>query len=137
MLDAPITLSSYLLIIQRIFMGDFRDLEIWQEAHKLTLKIYQLTSQLPKSEIFGLVSQSRRASVSVESNLVEGNSRYSKKDKIQFFVIARGSLAELKTQLLIIADLYPSLKTECHKLFEQYSTLEKRLNAFITYQRNQ
>jgi len=117
-------------------MGDFRNLEIWQEAHKLTLKIYQLTSQLPKSEIFGLVSQSRRASVSIESNLVEGNSRYSKKDKIQFFVISRGSIAELKTQLLIIADLHPFLKTECNRLFEEYSTLEKRLNAFINHHRN-
>jgi len=117
-------------------MGDFRNLEIWQEAHSLTLKIYRLTSKLPTSEQFGLISQSRRAAVSTESNIVEGDSRYSKKDKIQFFIIARGSIAELKTQLLIIADLFPNLKEEALKIFDEYSTLEKRLNAFITYHRN-
>ena len=69
-------------------MGDFRKLEIWQKAHELTLKIYHSTSKLPKSEQFGLVSQIRRAAVSVESNIAEGDSRYSKKDKIQFFVIS-------------------------------------------------
>ena len=117
-------------------MGDFRNLEIWQEAHVLTLKIYKLSSKLPKSEQFGLVSQTRRAAVSTESNIVEGNSRYSRKDKIQFFVITRGSIAELKAQLLIIADLFPNLKEESLKIFVEYSTLEKRLNAFITYHRN-
>ena len=117
-------------------MGDFRKLEIWQEAHILTLKVYKLTVELPKSEQFGLFSQTRRAAVSVESNIVEGDSRYSKKDKIQFFVIARGSIAELKTQLLIIIDLFPNIREESLKMFKEYSTLEKRLNAFITYHRN-
>ena len=117
-------------------MGDFRDLEVWQEAHELTLEIYKLTAELPKSEQFGLVSQIRRAAVSAESNIVEGDSRYSTKDKIQFFVISRGSIAEVKTQLLIIADLFLALKGESLKIFEEYSILEKRLNAFITYHRN-
>lgn len=56
-------------------MGDFRELEVWQEAHKLTLEIYKLTEKLPRSEQFGLISQIRRASVSVESNIAEGENR--------------------------------------------------------------
>jgi len=116
-------------------MGDFRKLEVWQAAHDLTLRIYKLTSKLPPSEKFGLVPQIRRAAVSVESNLVEGDSRYSYKDKIRFFVISRGSIAEIKTQLLVIKDLYHQLAEDALEIFDDYSTLEKRLNKLISYHR--
>jgi len=116
-------------------MGDFRKLQVWEEAHKLTLKIYKLTSRLPRSEQFGLTSQIRRAAVSVESNIAEGESRYSRGEKIQFFTIARGSIAEIKTQILIIKDIYNNLADKSLDIFEQYSILEKRLNRLIVYHR--
>lgn len=118
-------------------MGDFRKLEVWQEAHGLTLAVYKLTYKLPKSEQFGLIPQIRRASISVESNIAEGENRYSSKDKIQFFIVSRGSIAEVKTQLLIISDLYNNIKDKSLDIFEKYSKLEKRLNSLIAYRRNQ
>lgn len=117
-------------------MGDFRKLEIWQEAHKLTLEIYKLTEKLPKSEQFGLTSHIRKTAISTESNIAEGESRYSRGEKIQFFTIARGSIAEIKTQLLIIRDLYSKLKTEAEEIFDRYSILEKRINSLISYHRS-
>lgn len=117
-------------------MGDFQKLEVWQNSHKLTLEIYKLTDKLPKSEQFGLTSQIRRACISVESNIAEGENRYSSKDKIQFFIVSRGSIAEVKTQLLIIKDLYNTFKNESLGIFEKYGNLEKRLNSLITYRRS-
>ena len=87
-------------------MSDYEKLNVWQKAHKLTLETYMLTKQLPKEELFGLTSQIRRAAVSVESNIAEGESRFSNADKIRFFIDARSSAAEVETQLLIISDLY-------------------------------
>lgn len=71
-------------------MGDFTKLEIWVKAHELTLKVYKLTVKLPKSEMFGLTSQLRRAAVSTESLIAEGESRYTTPDKLKFFIDARG-----------------------------------------------
>ena len=120
---------------EREDMGDFRNLEVWQEAHLLTLEIYKLTSKLPRSEQFGLISQIRRAAVSVESNIAEGESRYSRKEKIQFFVISRGSVAEVKTQLLIIGDLHNQLNNKVSEIFNRLSILEKRMNRLISFHR--
>jgi len=86
-------------------MKSFEDLIVWKKAHELTLKIYKLTSNFPKQELFGLVSQIRRASVSVESNIAEGFSRNTIKERKQFYCISRGSLEEVKCQLIIAKDL--------------------------------
>ena len=83
----------------------FRDLEAWKKGHKLVLEIYRITRDFPKSEIFGLVSQMRRCAVSITSNIAEGFSRNSSKEKIQFYAQARGSLTELQNQLLIARDV--------------------------------
>ncbi len=116
-------------------MGNYENLDIWQKAHKLTIKIYMLTKQLPKVELFGLVSQIRRAAVSVESNIAEGESRFSNADKIRFFIDARGSAAEVETQLLIISDLYAKSSAESLKLREEYTYLSKQINSLISYRR--
>jgi len=116
-------------------MSDYEKLEVWQKAHSLTLKIYMLTKRLPKEEQFGLISQIRRAAISVESNIAEGESRYSKDDKIRFFIDARSSAAEVETQLLLIADLYPHLSDESRDLRSEYKILGKRLNSLISYRR--
>ena len=83
----------------------YRDLIAWQRAKSLALDVYLFTRKFPKDEIYGLTSQMRRAAVSVPSNIAEGKGRYSKKEFLQFLYLARGSLLELETQLLIAHDL--------------------------------
>ena len=77
------------------------DLVVWQESMKLVSLTYSLTKTLPREELFGLVSQMQRAAVSVPSNIAEGAARGSKREFRQFLMIARGSLAELETQILV------------------------------------
>ena len=116
-------------------MSDYEKLKVWQKAHKLTLETYMLTKQLPKEELFGLTSQIRRAAVSVESNIAEGESRFSNADKIRFFIDARSSAAEVETQLLIISDLYVKLSKSAIKLREGYKYLGKQINSLIRFRR--
>lgn len=85
--------------------GTFRDLIAWQKAILLSKAIYRLTNTFPETERFGLVVQMRRAAVSIASNIAEGNARQSLKDYIHLLVIARGSLAELETQLIIAREI--------------------------------
>lgn len=82
-------------------MRGYRDLKVWQLGVEISLAVYDLTELFPKTEIYGLVSQLRRASVSIPSNVAEGNSRGQTKDFIRFLSIARGSVAEVETQLII------------------------------------
>ncbi len=84
----------------------YRDLLVWQESYKLTREVYELTQKLPRYENYGLVSQMRRAAVSVSSNIAEGQQRESRKVFKQFLLIARGSAAELSTQLQLCTDIY-------------------------------
>lgn len=84
----------------------FRDLKVWQKAHELVLLIYKITSTFPSHELYGLVSQMRRAVVSIASNIVEGFRRRSVNESIRFYNIADASLEELKYQLLVSSDLH-------------------------------
>jgi len=86
-------------------MSGYQDLKVWQQGIEITRKVYALTSQFPDNEKFGLVSQLRRCAVSVPSNIAEGHSRESRKELIRFTLIAKGSLAELETQLIISKEL--------------------------------
>ncbi len=83
----------------------FEKLDVWQEARQLAVKIYKTTRNFPEDEKFGLVSQMRRAGISISSNIAEGTSRHSKKDQVRFYEIAYGSLMELLNQLIISCDL--------------------------------
>jgi len=83
----------------------FKDLVAWQEAHRLVLLVYQLTSILPDTEKFGLVTQMRRAAISVPANIAEGFKRRGIQDKIHFYNIAEGSLEELKYFFILCQDL--------------------------------
>ncbi len=84
---------------------DTDKLVVWQKAHELVLNIYKITKDFPKDEQFGLASQIKRAAVSVPCNIVEGKARGSNKDYKRFLLIARGSLEELKYQMLLARDL--------------------------------
>jgi four helix bundle protein len=83
----------------------FKSLLVWQKSYELAIKIYKVTERSPKSEIYGLVSQMRRAAISVPANIAEGYERQYNKEYIQFLTIARGSLGELETYLLLAKDL--------------------------------
>jgi four helix bundle protein len=88
-----------------ILFENFDKLLVWQRAHSLVLKIYEVTNSFPKEEIWGLTSQIRRSAVSVPSNIVEGKARGSRKDFKRFLLIARGSLEEVKYQSLLAKEL--------------------------------
>lgn len=83
----------------------FRDLNSWQAAYSLSLFIYTYTKDFPPSEQYGLTSQLRRAVVSVSSNIAEGFSRNTYKDKLQFYSVALGSLSEVESQMLVAKGL--------------------------------
>jgi four helix bundle protein len=85
--------------------GSYRDLVAWQKSLDLVVEIYRITEHFPKSEIYGLTSQLRRAAVSVPSNIAEGQAHFSKQEFRHFLRHSRGSLAELETQLLIAQKL--------------------------------
>lgn len=87
-------------------METFRKLIVWQKAHVLCLWVYRATSKFPSHELFGLVSQMRRNSQSVPSNLAEGSKRPTIADRKHYNVIAEGSLEELKYQLMLARDLH-------------------------------
>jgi four helix bundle protein len=84
----------------------FEKLEVWKEARELVVWIYTITKEYPAEEKFGLVTQLRRAAVSVVSNLAEGSSRKSAKDQAHFSQIAYSSLLEILTQLILSGDLH-------------------------------
>jgi four helix bundle protein len=84
---------------------NFKDLDVWKEGHNLVIEIYAVTKEFPREEQFGLVSQMRRAAVSITSNIAEGFVRKSYKDKAHFYNMSKGSLAELQDQLLISKDV--------------------------------
>lgn len=86
-------------------INNFTKLIAWQKSHALVLKTYELTKSFPKEEIFGLISQMRRASVSASSNIAEGFGRSTLKDKIHFYSMAKGSVFELQNQFIICKDL--------------------------------
>lgn len=83
----------------------FQDILAWQQAHALVLQVYKLTKGFPKDEMFGLISQIRRAVVSIASNIAEGFKRRSVNDAAHFYNMAQGSLEEVKYQLLLAKDL--------------------------------
>src|SRR3989344_4185938 len=109
----------------------FTDLNAWREAHSLVLDIYQITKQFPREEQFGLTNQIRRAVVSITSNIAEGFSRNSYKEKSQFYSMALGSLTEVQNQLLIARDLKYIAESEFTKFAEKTITVNKLLNGLI------
>lgn len=109
----------------------FKDLRIWQTAHRLVLLVYQVTSRFPEMERFGLVTQMNRSALSITSNIAEGFGRESFKEKVRFYVTAKGSLHELENQLILAHDLnYFSDEVDAHMTHIVTDT-HKLLNAFI------
>jgi four helix bundle protein len=100
--------ADLVITMEYIAMGKIsshKDLIVWRKSVSLASKVYTATAQLPKDERYGLSSQMRRSAVAVASNIAEGAGRSGRGEYIQFLNIARGSLSELETQLLITAEL--------------------------------
>lgn len=109
----------------------FTDLTSWQEAHRLALLIYKATENFPQSEVYGLSSQLKRAASSVTSNIAEGFGRKTKNDREHFFIMAGGSLYEVKSQLLLAKDLKYLTKLDFEKIAEQTNLAHKLLNGLL------
>lgn len=109
----------------------FKDLIAWQYAHALVLGIYKLTKLFPKEEQFGLINQVRRAAVSITSNIAEGFSRSSYKEKAQFYSMSLGSLTEVQSQLMIAKDLGYVTNEDFISIETQTITVSKLLNGLI------
>lgn len=112
-------------------MASFKDLVVWQKSIQLSSEIYRLTASFPPSEQFGLTNQMRRASVSIASNIAEGNGRSTKGECVLFLGHARGSNCELQTQLTIASALGFCGKHE-HEVVENLSAeISRMLNALM------
>jgi len=112
-----------------MYIKSFKELIVWQKAVELVKEIYFTTSKMPKSEIYGLVSQMRRAAVAIPSNIAEGKKRKTKRDYLQFLRIADGSAAELETQIIISKSIFKSVSfTKVENLLEE---IQKMLTVII------
>ena len=112
--------------------GHFR-LDAWKVSRQLVVTVYRLTRGFPKEELFGLTSQLKRASISIPSNIAEGAARSGRREFAQFLNIARGSLSELETQLIIATDLgYLSLDDPVFASIERVSKLLTGLHKTVS-----
>jgi four helix bundle protein len=107
----------------------YKDLLVWQKGIALVKQVYRITSVFPAEEKFGLVSQMRRAAVSIPSNIAEGQARHTKGEFVQFISHAEGSVAELDTQLIIAVQLCYCTQAQADSAFELLTELRRMLNA--------
>ena len=116
---------------QRHKVKTYRDLLVWQKAMQLVTQIYKITKSIPKNEIYGLISQIRRSSVSIPSNIAEGYGRKSTNDYVRYLQISSGSLYELQTQLEICLNLEYLPQKIFDKIYEQSREVERMLSSLI------
>ncbi len=112
-------------------LKSYRDLMVWQKAMELTLEIYRFSSSFPRTEMYGLTSQLRRAGVSVPSNIAEGYGRGSRKEYVQFLCISQGSLKELETQLILAQRLNYGSKMASDSILELSDEVGRMLGSLI------
>lgn len=112
----------------------YSELEVWKEARILVNDVYSTTKGFPKEEIYGLTSQIRRSAISIPSNIAEGCGRQTAKETIHFLHIARGSIYELETQMILASDLN-YIPSGTNTVLEKIERVKKLLNGFINYHR--
>ena len=112
-------------------MGGFRDLKVWQKSKELAVNIYRITQESEISRDFGFKDQIRRAAVSIPSNIAEGDERRSNKDAVRFFYIAKGSLAELETQIEIAFEIGYLSDKIMKELYDSSQKIGKMLGSLI------
>ena len=111
-------------------MGNFRNLQVWQKSHQLTLEVYQVTAGFPREELYGLTSQIRRSCSSIAANVAEGCGRNGEAELARFCSIALGSASELEYHLLLAKDLN-FIKSNDHQRLDQSATEIKRMLAAL------
>ena len=112
-------------------LKNYKELNVWQKAYELCLKIYRITAKFPKEEKYGLTSQVRRSVVSVSSNIAEGYGRKTTLDYVRMLYISYGSVCELETQILLAGDLDFIKKGELGTLKKDIAEIERMLKALI------
>ncbi|MBK7965685.1 MAG: four helix bundle protein [Bacteroidetes bacterium] len=117
-------------------MLNFKKMKVWEASFELVEMIYNTSLKLPREEIYGISDQIKRASVSISSNIAEGCSRLSDKDKARFIEMALGSAFELETQILICKRLEYFNNEESESLLSKISLVQKLLSGFIYSLRN-
>jgi len=133
------TVSSFMFLVSCflfqivgvIMASSYKKLIVWQKAMEMTKHIYGLTSTFPQTEKYGLVSQIRRAAVSIPSNIAEGQGRLTKGEFKQFLGIARGSLYELETQILLAKEMNFLVEPQTVQLLKNIQDINRMLNGLI------
>ncbi|RRJ92699.1 four helix bundle protein [Paenimyroides tangerinum] len=117
-------------------MATFKDLIVWQKSHLLVLKIYEITKQFPREEIYGLTNQIRRAAYSVPANIVEGKKKKTIPHQLSFINIAEGSLEEVKYFLILSKDLKYIEEDRYNELLKDAEEIGKLLNGYERFIKN-
>jgi four helix bundle protein len=120
-----------LLNQMEVMMKDFRQLKVWEKAHHLALEVYKATTTFPKEELYGLMSQLRRASVSIPTNIAEGCGRNTDADFARFLQIAMGSASETQYEIILAFDLGFLSKAQFESLQAQAEEVKKMLASFL------
>lgn len=115
-----------------MYIRSYKELIVWQKSIQLVKEVFLLTVIFPKSEIYGIIAQMRRAAVSIPSNIAEGYGRKSTKDYIRFYSIAFGSALELETQVIIAKELNFAKKEDFVKVDKLLEEVLKMLNKMTT-----
>ena len=110
----------------------YKELIVWQKAHSFVLKVYSFSESFPKSELYGLTSQFRRAAVSIAANIAEGYVKKSPADKVRFFNISLGSLEECSYYIILSKDLNYITEEQSVIVDKLLGETEKILNTYIT-----
>jgi four helix bundle protein len=109
----------------------FRDVIVWQKAHAFVLEVYRVTDAFPKSELYGLTSQFRRAAVSIAANIAEGFKKRGKADKLRFYNIAQGSIEECQYYLILAHDLRFADTHACSDQLDEVGRLLESYSASL------
>ena len=117
-------------------MSDYRNLEVWKKSRALAAEVYRLTERFPRSEIFGLTSQMRRAALSIALNIAEGNGRWTKRDQSAFIVTARASAQELEAICFVAEDLKFITAEMAERLRKSVNQIGRMLNGLLQYYAN-
>jgi len=117
-------------------MRNFRKLNVWNDSRILVKEIYTITSLLPSSEKFGLISQINRCVISIPANIAEGSAKDSQKDFIRYLQISLGSAFELESHIILCSDLNMIDENKLSLVIDKIQTLQKRISSLIKYNKS-
>ncbi|MFH0763880.1 MAG: four helix bundle protein [Candidatus Omnitrophota bacterium] len=112
-------------------INSYKDLDVWQKSIELVKEIYTVTKKFPREEMFGLITQMRRSSVSISSNIAEGKTRQHANEYVQFLYIALGSCSELNTQAIISKELSFAREEEFNSISEKIDHISRMIRNLI------